>query len=477
LEVLGQRIVLQHSPMNRPTLDLRGDGSEVAARLTTALRAQKEWLPSLTVGSGRPTTRASVTETGSLNATPGVARPAARQTGFGGLMDAFGGGDAEPPPEPVGHFTAEWIEYEIRRPGRSPERIRRDVFDVIGPAVRARGQVVEPNADAQATLRRTMALAGDTEVLLLASHLSPDYVRHIINTALLGRRDTLREVLRSVASGTTPTVELVGKLQSVSRELHTLALARTTLSPVEDQVFLDGPNVFSFHRRIRLGAPDQVVLSKSLDIVANEVAVRPAAGTDAFAVRVAQGVADTAAEALALGGGCAGCGPVANVSELRLLAERVGVPWVPIRQLEDPGWREVPLSADARQRVDADVRAGYVVLIPPRSVAGTGTTGWWRVDPRSGTTLGIMESGHGQGLVEHVGIIVKGVMPAVAVLHYLGCLGPSGGWNSASSTKILMCMMCALFFAEITTLTFGLGAVLAEMGNLTFCTIASTAKV
>jgi hypothetical protein len=458
--LFGQRLLLQHAPLNSPpTLDLSGDQAQATTRLTAALLAQKEWLPALSIGANRPITQASFTASGSINRTPGAARPLAPQAGFGGLLDAFGGGD-EPAAEPAGHLTAEWIEYEIRSPGRAPERIRRDVFDLIGPSAWARGQVAGPPIAEQAPLQRAMALAGDTEVLVLASHLSREFVRHIANSALLTKRDTLRELVRS-AAGAGPSPELTAKLDSVSGELYALALARTTLSPVGDRVFLDRPNVFSFHRRIRPGAAAQVVVSKSLDIVRNDVAVRSAEGQEVVTVRLAQGVADTAAEVFALGGNCSGCGPVANVSELRVSAEQQGDSWVSIHRLDDPAWREVTLDANARQRVEDDLRAGYVVLVPPRPVAAAGGTavGWWRVDPRSGSTLGVMQSGHGQAMTE---LALQFVALGAGVAQAYSCMG---GTVRASPTKTAVCLACGL-------VTFVV-ALLAIEGILAGATVAA----
>jgi len=46
-------------------------------------------------------------------------------------------------------------------------------------------------------------------------------------------------------------------------------------------------------------------------------------------------------------------------------------------------------------RVAADVEAGYVVIVPRKAVVRNGQqrVGWWRVDPVSGETIGVMDSG------------------------------------------------------------------------------------
>jgi hypothetical protein len=472
LDLLGQRIVLRHAPLNWPaSLGLEGAGA--AARVTAALLTQQEWLPSLTIGSNPPATQASFTQSGSINMTPGAGQPAAPRAGFGGLMDAFGGGDPVPAPEPPGHLTAEWIEYEIRSPGREPKRIRRDVFDLIGPAARTGGQVPEPSRASQAALRRAMALAGETEVLLLASYLSPEFARHVVYAAVLNQSGTLREIVRKASAGALPELDLAKKLEATPGELYALALARTALSPVKHQVFLDRPNVFNFHRRMRADAPDQLVATRSLDIVANDVAARPGAGADAFRLLVSQGVADTVAEVLALGRSCGGCSPVANTSEFWVAAKQQGGSWVSIRQPDDPAWREVSLSADVRRRAANDVRAGYVVLVPrSTAIAGLQPVGWWRVDPTSGSTLGVMESGEGQAeytLTDHVWSVL---FPAAVGLSILGCIG-NGNYHKANMSKIVACFACGAVWGLVASATAGLGmAVLDLLGTVACATVS-----
>ena len=478
LELFGQRIVLRHEAINWPS-NLPVEGDEAAARLLAAFQAQQEWLPTLTIGGNRPLTQASVTASGRLNM-PGAAKPAPRQSGFGGLLDAFGGGDGTPSPaEPDGHLTAEWIEYEIRSPGRAPKRLRREVFDLIGPAARTDAAAGEPRVAGQPALLRAMALAGETEILPLVADMSPEFATHVLNTTVLSQRETVREVLRAAAAGVLPTADQLTKLHAVPGELYALALARTSLSPVRHQVFLDRPNIFSFHRRIRPTDQGDVAIRRSLDIVENAVGVRPVPGTDVFQVRVSQGVTDTAAEALVLSGGCGGCRPVVNVSELWVLAPPEKTPWVALHRPDEPAWSGVLLDPDARRRVEQDLRAGYVVLISPRpvTVAGREAVGWWRVDLRSGQTIGLMESGEGQGLVEYIKTTaVFATSAAFGLGAVRGCLGDAAARASAGPGKTIACYFCGMATGFVAVVAFGiggLGSVYASVGVGSVCSLIS----
>jgi hypothetical protein len=64
--------------------------------------------------------------------------------------------------------------------------------------------------------------------------------------------------------------------------------------------------------------------------------------------------------------------------------------------------RSLPWQDDARARLADDVGAGFaaVVIRQPVDIQGRPRLGWWRVDPRTGATIGVMESGYHQALTE-----------------------------------------------------------------------------
>ena len=144
---------------------------------------------------------------------------------------------------------------------------------------------------------------------------------------------------------------------------------------MKDDVFLDRLNILTHHRRIRLNENGEIVRGNSLDIVSNNVAVRSDLATDAFEVRLTQGVADTVAEAY-LVSGCMECGDVENVSELWASTQVSDIPWVPIHKLDETALKNVVLGNDARGRVESDLRAGYAVLVPTHSVANEEVRAW-----------------------------------------------------------------------------------------------------
>ncbi|HEY0739402.1 MAG TPA: FixG Ig-like domain-containing protein, partial [Herpetosiphonaceae bacterium] len=53
------------------------------------------------------------------------------------------------------------------------------------------------------------------------------------------------------------------------------------------------------------------------------------------------------------------------------------------------------LSVEAKARITADLKAGYIVIVPQRMITidGTTTVGWWRIDPETGRMTDVMENG------------------------------------------------------------------------------------
>jgi hypothetical protein len=326
-----------------------------------------------------------------------------------------------------------------------------------------------------------MALIGETKVLLLNCQPSQEFVEHGMNSNLLGQRATLMAIVQASAeSSPGHLADLVGKVSPAPGQLYGLAIARVALSPVNDDVYLDRPNVFSYHERIRLDDDGGLIRSNSLDIVASDVAVRPSA--EPFHVRLVQGLVDTAAENLSIGG-CHECSPAENVSELRAFSQSAEMGWLPVRTLDELARRDLSLSDDARRRIEQDIRAGYAVLLPARPVTVEGRIhlGWWRIDPASGSTLGLMESGEGQAMTEYRVIGAEYAAGFIGMLSYCDCME---GLTHESRGKTVACLACTVIAgATAATVALSLGtttpaaamtgrALAGALGAATVCAIA-----
>jgi hypothetical protein len=397
----GGSLELRILPTEWPT-DLRRRGTNLEAGVRAAALAQTSWQATL-LANGESVADVVIRETGE---TAGAAA-GGPFAGLGrGIIGAVGGGDR------ASTLTAAWLEYEIQVPMRPAETIRRTLFDLLGASARGAAVVRMPALDEAKRLERGLSLLRSTEILPLSSALAPEFVLHLSGQGLLWNRDLLRARALGTLADTSPTFAGTPAPRPLPSHLYTLALARFESKDTAD-VYLDRPNILARHTFLA-STPRGLRVREASDIVENDVGVEPGE-PDAFAARVRQGVRDTNAEAV-LPLDAASFGAVA-------LAFTAPSGWV----LADSSDRATlsRLPDDARQQVTADLRGNFLVVAP----LGAGSNrqafpGWWRIDPRTGHTLGVSPSGWGQSLVERVAIAIV----ATWTFEYLICMG-TFTWN------------------------------------------------
>lgn len=433
--MFGKRIVLSHVPPAWPQDLTIYQGEHAEENLKRAVLNQREWLPVLSVDAASIYKYSFVTDSKNIfDATlPNWAAAALKGRE---VVDATkAGGEAagnkvrdmlsrrsrvRQPQEskaPAGvHLTGEWVEYEIDVPGRKPQKIRREIFDWIGPARRASAgdNLALPEITEDMRLERGHALLEQIEILPLVCRLSPEFVADLTAEKMLANQKILLDVLRSgELSINQKMLKTLGLLTPLPSPGYSLALAREEWSRFGGEVFLDRPNILSYFRGVRQCKPLQY---QGYDIIANEVAVHPNSRVDPFQARLEQGVADTNAEAFLLGG------PgriIDNAAELYDISKRRDNDWLIVRDASDPAWKDISLGADMKERIERELSAGYIAVVPKTALAveGRDLFGWWRIDPNTGYTLGTGEKGRGQTSIEKV--IVN---TAVHIAGFVYCL-------------------------------------------------------
>ncbi|HTX70232.1 MAG TPA: hypothetical protein VMH50_13960 [Thermoleophilia bacterium] len=407
-DLIGQTVALQHLPLSLTPDDVPlKAGANVSEYLAQAAAREDRWLPVLQVGDEYQNGKVITTDGRLADLSPAGAPtpPNAATAGAGDLSGFLGGSEggeqkpaakAEESAPGNGQLTAEWIEYEIRAPGETARKMRREIFDELGPIARAANDARLTATDAQ-RLDRGLALMSRTEILALPCRLSPEFVLWLKANAFVNNRAVLSDLLRN--AGTASPKELAdqaAKLTIVPERLYDLELTRYALNPHRQDVFLAVPNVLSFHRGFRPGTRGGLTAFQSLDIVANDVAVHAGRPRAPFDARVRQGTYDTNAETVVLRGSCCGAAAMSAASEFEA-AQASGERWTAVARRESLESLRVP--ADAKARLAADLDAGYMVVAPP-SVAPGQDIVWWRIDPESGRTLGIGPHGWGQATTE-----------------------------------------------------------------------------
>jgi hypothetical protein len=404
-KLFGQRVVLRHLPLDWPA-DLDLFQPEASQKLKSAVLAQNEWVPLLSIGSEN-ILQSGFTESGEVDEHPSLSAEAKTGKAVSGVAGTVAGmfGPAEPQqaPKKPSVLTAEWIEYEVRGPSAATHPIRRDLFDLLGPAARASKDLSKLEVQDQSRLERGLALIGETDILALPCQLSEDFVDSLTTSSLLANREVLLSTLRSPSLGEAQALaETAAKVTRLPSALYSLALVRQSQSPSRGDVYLDRPDLLTSHTGLRLGPAGELRLTYAVDIVENGVTVRPEATLDTFRIRMQQGVLDTNAEALLMSDPA----KLQGAAEALAASRTQGIPWLAVRSVQDAAWKEAQLPPDVRTRIEADLAAGFAVVVPQRlaRAADRDLVGWWRVDPATGQTLGLGDQGWGAALVERAAV-------------------------------------------------------------------------
>jgi hypothetical protein len=413
-DLIGTPIVLQFWPSNWPSRLIPEGPDPKQAFRKTAL-AQREWAPILRVGR-QQFTQFAIRDTGEIVDAKGQDPVAKLGSGAAGglaaLNDLVGSAESqnERPPTDKRILTAVWIEYEMRPPGASTRTIRRQVFDLLGPAARASKPAPKPGLDDPRILTRNLALMMETELLPVVCRIDPAFVTHLTAQGVLANRDMLAALVRGDDMTDSQLPEFARRVVPMPSPLYALATARFAESGVADQIYVDRLDILTRHVSLTPAA-QTFRLRAATDIVANEIGVDLLA-RDAFMVRLEQGVFDTNAESLVQAGAR---------GEGTAEAFAAGGAWVTLRSIGDPKLAALDLADDDRRRVAQDLAAGYVVV----AAAGLSLSGsaahvsWWRVDPASGQALGIGSNGWGQDVVEFAFIVAEGMALSWLFTYFL----------------------------------------------------------
>jgi hypothetical protein len=455
----GKSITLTMLPLHWPG-DLDLTAPDAVQKMKDALKAQTEWVPLMLV-DGQQWYQDGFDDHGTIQKHPsldslGQVGGSVAKAG-NAVLDAFGGlgNDSPAPAKDTSTLTGAWIEYETNTPGESsPKVIRRDIYDYYGPAKRAAGLSKSmPSLDEMAQMKRSAALYQGIDILPTGCILSQDYVTAQSISDLERMAPILSGALRQAAGGQThDALKQFTTLEPLPIPLLSLATLRSGPDGIgANHLVIDHLNIFTQRQGLSLRDDGSFGAWKAIDIVANSMTVEAFGGArtpNAIASAIQQGVLDTYMEAKLIGGPRG-----ENVSAMYQASSANGdAPWVLLRKGDDPS--KLKLSPDSQARIASDLSAGYVVVVPPSSVMVNqrACEGWWRVDPKTGQTLGIGGSGMGDAMAEYAAL-VRVLAVYTGVLQFAGCGGISAV-QGGNTVKALGCAVCGVAAGVLTYFTF-----------------------
>ena len=395
---IGKRIALGHHPAEWPkSINLFKEKKPLSA-LRKKILDQKIWTPVLVMGS-KNVTSLSFSDTGEVRK-----KALKRKKDVRSILKTFSlsgrampGEDLKKDHKGKSQLTAEWIEYEIFSPGKPTRKIRREVFDLIGPGSRFKKEISIPVISLKLQMERNLALMGQTEILPLCCQLSKTFVGNLINGIFLSTKKNLLSILKEKnLKNIDFVIDKMNQLQMKQIQLYRLALERYS----KDNIIVT-PNILSFHSFLKESHDEFFNLYNALDIVSNEVyPILNNKPENFFQVRLRQGIRDSITELVVM----SRYGGKENLAELCREMERNGVIWLAADSSKNISLLESNLPEDIVARMKKQLNQGFVVVAPEKVVFinSKPVVIWWRIDPRTGDTLIIGEKGWGQAMVEYV---------------------------------------------------------------------------
>lgn len=398
VQVLELPVTLMHLPTPWPTTlpDTMTDPNAVGNAAVNV----REWLPVLQVGD-EFIVQSGFTDSGNPIVDPiGAGRDIA-ETGGAGFMTGFGetlgGGDVS-----SSSMTAEWLEYEIRVPGQQLERIRRPIFDLLGAGRRTAGIDGFDASTNERLIQRYEALLSSTQIFLQSSNLTMDFFIHLAVKSIAANQREFQELTdeRDATRAAELAVNMLDRLDNWG-PLPILGLWRSELAGTTGASFIDKPNVLNYRIGIPAVNADRVTYREIIDIATNSTSPLWGASRSPIEIRLQQGVVDTVAEVLALGGDF---NRVENTAAIFAMAGASQVSGKLVGSGESDSVKDLGWPEDVAQRLRQDIDSGFAAVVLDQSIMQNGRqrVGWWRIDPITGQTIGVMDSGFHGAMDERV---------------------------------------------------------------------------
>lgn len=432
--ISGRVLVLRHRPLDLKSFDaIFAEGGDFDAKVIAAVAASSAWVPMLALGGEVATDRLVATDGDVSEATEAAMAKHGGGNGVGASLggaidaiDAMGEEPAGPYDENTGpvKFTAEFVEIETRAPGEAPRIERRTLFDLIGPAARARRDGSPAIADA-GRKARGFALLQSIEILVTTGRLSPERAAARINESFGTAFRATAAWLR--AADGTPAPALPDNFAHVNLPLTAFAAGRLGYGPDGDKRIQVEPNVAMTRQGLRPATDGGLNDALTFDIVMNRVRTADAAAA------IAAGVADTVAETIAIGA------PNSQSSAAVRFADALseGQSWLLIEAGNLAALQALDLEPDSEALVAEDLERGYAVVVPQR-IASLEEAVWWRIDPATGETLGMNAMG-GAVTVEYA------INMTIALANTASCLYKiSQAGANPSTGKVVGIGLCLL---------------------------------
>ncbi len=312
------------------------------------------------------------------------------------------GEEADTALEPLQALNAHWAEFTLISPAGEETAYRRYTLYRPGDGARLSGSKELDHESAKADLAWRLSSPHIFNVMTgrtSSAHFADRYLERILET-----RPVLEGLVHTAYTGETSWLLEIETLPS-QLDLQELFLLGDAVETGHDAVaYRAQPSLAIVHTDFQSNG----LLSSSMDIVTNRKRVvrleKGEVRTDPNRA-VELGVWETATERLIQ----RGFHPEATGNDTFTVMRKASaqdIDSVVVRPQQADASLRLGLTEDERLRLLEDLDRGYVV-VAPGARPELPLSGWWRVDPVTGTTLGMTSDGRGQASMEYAILLAK----------------------------------------------------------------------
>lgn len=331
---------------------------------------------------------------------------------FGKAASSIGGGSGM-------QLTRHWLEFSFIDPGGAVTTFERTIFAL------GEGEQADP-------LEMATKLSQEHTFMVSTGTMPGAYALDQVLRRLQTSQVVLNAILQRSYNPQVPVKLSGADLKQVESQWwgHYLlypALADAEKLPGASNVYVSAPQFIVYSEEPPVGEGQRRVV----DIVRNQrraLQVKDGVLHNAPTDLVLAGVWDTAMEGLVLSAeGRRSLDTFIAMEAAPRLGHRVILPQH-VQAADELGLEPATLAS-----LRDDLGRGYAVILP--GAPGDAIQGWWRVDPASGETLGILYTGQGSAFTEALSLISGVISFAFWLKGMAGCVG-----GSANETQFSCCV-------------------------------------
>ncbi len=314
-------------------------------------------------------------------------------------------------------LTAQWMEFKFTAPDGKVREHRRTVIDRVGPATRLAGELPAPPEPITTSELATLL---QRHTFMISAGGTPQAMA--IDTAIQGVLDSraaVEQLLNAELENPQGGSDWSQALKSVP-QYWTGHLSLFTLLDMGNDltdghlIYRSGPSLV-IHTEGFSGADSFI---RSIDIVQNpkravDLTAQPP--THNPAALIAAGVWETMHEGLALGASEHYLNTMIVFDRATESGATVNVFSPGTKSLEKLG-----VSSDTKTALQSDLDNGFAVIAP--DIDQPNDFGWWRIDPKTGETLGQIADGRGGAVAtEYLEGLALGISISLLAVGLIGC--------------------------------------------------------